>query len=160
LIGRVSNLYGPGQNLAKAQGLISVFAKAYLTAQPVSVYVSLDTLRDYLYVDDAARLVVTGMRRLAQPDVQPGDCVTKILASQRSDTIGSLIGACRTIFKRSPRVVLGASPFAKAQASDLRMQSVIWPELDQHPVTPLAVGLDSTVRDIQALLNSGRLTGR
>jgi UDP-glucose 4-epimerase len=157
LIGRVSNLYGPGQNLQKPQGLISVFAKAHLTGAPVSVYVSLDTLRDYLFVDDASRLVTDALNRLVLDDVLPGETVVKILASQRADTIGNLIGACRAIFKRRPLIILGASPFAKAQAPDLRLRSVIWPELDEHPVTPLAVGINNTVQEVQRLALSGRL---
>jgi UDP-glucose 4-epimerase len=158
LIGRVANLYGPGQNLAKPQGLISVFAKAYLTGQPVSVYVSLDTLRDYIFIDDAAALVVDCMRRLSAPDVVAGQTVIKIIATQRADTIGALIGACKTVFKRRPRIVLGASPYAKAQAHDLRLRSVVWTELDNRPFTPLPVGIDATVRDMQTLRsNSGSL---
>lgn len=157
LIGRVSNLYGPGQNLRKPQGLISVFAKAHLTGSPVSVYVSLDTLRDYLFVEDASRLVSDGLSRLVRPDVRFGETVVKILASQRADTIGNLIGACRAIFKRRPLIILGASPFAKAQAHDLRLRSLVWPELDEHPVTPLAVGINSTVQEIQRLAAAGRL---
>ena len=157
LIGRVSNLYGPGQNLKKPQGLISVFAKAHLTGAPVSVYVSLDTLRDYLFVDDASRLVADALNRLVCPDVHPGETVVKILASQRADTIGNLIGACRAIFKRRPLIILGASPYAKAQAHDLRLRSVVWPELDAHPVTPLAVGINNTVQEVQRLALSGQL---
>lgn len=157
LVGRVSNLYGPGQNLRKPQGLISVFAKAHLTGAPVSVYVSLDTLRDYLFVDDASRLVADGLNRLVCPDVHAGESVVKILASQRADTIGNLIGACRAIFKRRPLIILGASPFAKAQAHDLRLRSVVWPELDAHPVTPLAVGINNTVQEVQRLALSGQL---
>lgn len=160
LVGRVSNLYGPGQNLRKPQGLISVFAKAHLTGTPVSVYVSLDTLRDYLFVDDAGRLVADGLDRLRLPDVHPGETVVKILASQRADTIGNLIGACRAIFKRRPLIILGASPYAKAQAHDLRLKSVVWPELDAHPVTPLAVGINNTVQEVQRLALAGQLCAR
>jgi UDP-glucose 4-epimerase len=151
LIGRVANLYGPGQNLSKPQGLISVFARAHLTGQPVSVYVSLDTLRDYIFIDDAADLIADCLERLSRPDVQPGQTVTKIIATQRADTIGALIGACKTVFKRRPRIVLGASPYAKAQAADLRLKSVVWTELDHRPFTPLPVGIDATVRDMQTL---------
>lgn len=157
LIGRISNLYGPGQNLRKPQGLISVFAKAHLTGAPVSVYVSLDTLRDYLFVEDASRLVVDGLDRLVCPDILAGESVVKILASQRADTIGNLIGACRVIFKRRPLIILGASPFARGQAHDLRLKSVVWPELDAHPVTPLAVGINNTVQEVQRLALSGQL---
>lgn len=151
LVGRIANLYGPGQNTEKPQGLISVFAKAFLTGQPVTVYVSLDTLRDYIFIDDAADLIADCLDRLSHPDVALGETVTKIIASQRADTIGALIGACKTVFKRRPRVVLGASPYAKVQAHDLRLRSVVWTELDYRPITPLPVGIDATVRDMQNL---------
>jgi UDP-glucose 4-epimerase len=154
MIGRVANLYGPGQNLAKPQGLISVFAKAHLTGQPVSVYVSLDTLRDYIFISDAAALIADCLDRLAEPDILNGETIIKIIATQRADTIGALIGACRTVFKRRPRIVLGASPHAKAQAHDLRLRSVVWTELDNRPFTPLSVGIDATVRDMQTLRSS------
>jgi UDP-glucose 4-epimerase len=120
----------------------------------VTVYVSLDTLRDYIYIDDAATLVADCLDRLDGTDVSDGQTVIKILATQRADTIGALIGACRTVFKRRPRIVLGASPFAKAQAHDLRLRSVVWPELDDRQFTPLPVGIDATVREMRMLRNT------
>ena len=146
LIGRIANLYGPGQNLTKPQGLISHLCRSQLTGQPISVYVSLDTLRDYLYVDDAASLVVDGLDRLAV--VQPAGPVIKILASQQGVTIGALIAESRRLFKRAPRVVLGSSPFAKFQVRDLRLRSVVWPELDRRSLTPLGVGIKATAADL------------
>ena len=74
LIGRIANLYGPGQNLAKAQGLISQICRSHLTGQPLSIYVSLDTLRDYFFAPDCAGLIVEGLARLRQEQsaAQPG----------------------------------------------------------------------------------------
>ena len=53
IVGRLANLYGPGQNVAKPQGLISQLVLSTLLRRPTSIYVPLDTMRDYLYVDDA-----------------------------------------------------------------------------------------------------------
>ena len=64
MIGRIANLYGPGQNLGKAQGLISQICRSRLTGQPLSIYVSLDTLRDYLFAPDCAAMILAGMARL------------------------------------------------------------------------------------------------
>ena len=61
LVGRLANLYGPGQNLDKPQGLVSQLCLAQLTRQPLTVYVPLDTMRDYLFVDDAAAMAVAGL---------------------------------------------------------------------------------------------------
>ena len=61
LIGRIANLYGPGQNLTKAQGIISQVCRSYLTGRPAPIYVPLDTIRDYVFAPDCARLVVDGL---------------------------------------------------------------------------------------------------
>jgi UDP-glucose 4-epimerase len=158
LIGRIANLYGPGQNLAKAQGLISQICRSHLTGQPVSIYVSLDTLRDYFFAPDCAGMIVEGLARLRQDQsmTQPG-VVTKILASQRAITIGAVIGEMRRIFKRSPRVVLGASPVSAMQARDLSLRSRVWPELDRRLLTPLPVGISATAADLQRRLQAGWL---
>jgi len=158
LIGRIANLYGPGQNLAKAQGLISQICRSHLTGQPVSIYVSLDTLRDYFFAPDCAGIIVEGLARLRQDQsmTQPG-VVTKILASQRAITIGAVIGEMRRIFKRSPRVVLGASPVSAMQARDLSLRSRVWPELDRRLLTPLPVGISATAADLQRRLQAGWL---
>ena len=56
-IGRFSNLYGPGQDLTKPQGIISRLVRASLRGEPLLVFVPLDTVRDYLFAADAARRV-------------------------------------------------------------------------------------------------------
>jgi len=153
LVGRIANLYGPGQNLTKAQGLISQICRSHLTGQPVSIYVSLDTLRDYFFAPDCADLIVAGLERLRQ---EPRS-VTKILASQRAITIGAVIGEMRRIFKRSPRVVLGASPVSALQAQDLSLRSRVWPELDRRTLTPLPAGIAATAADLRRQLMAGHL---
>ena len=165
LIGRISNLYGPGQNLAKAQGLISQICRSHLTGQPVSIYVSLDTLRDYVFAPDCAALIVSGLERLRQeqsaadPGVKP-IVVTKILASQRAITIGAVIGEMRRIFKRSPCIVLGASAFSAMQARDLSLRSRVWPEIDRRTLTPFPVGVATTTADLLRRLQAGAVGGR
>jgi UDP-glucose 4-epimerase len=151
LIGRIANLYGPGQRLDKMQGIISHLARARLTPAPASVFVPLDTLRDYLYVDDAADLVLDALARL---DRERG-IVTKILASGEATSIAAILGHLRALSKARPRVVLGSSPAAQDQALDLRLRSVVWPELDAYRATPLAVGIDRTIHDIEQRLIAG-----
>jgi UDP-glucose 4-epimerase len=158
LIGRISNLYGPGQNLAKAQGLISQIARSHLTGQPLSIYVSLDTLRDYFFAPDCADLIVAGMARLVQEQsANSPSVVTKILASQRAITIGAVLGEMRRIFKRSPRIVLGASSVSAVQARDLSLRSRVWPDLDRRSLTPFPVGVATTVADLLRRLQVGAL---
>lgn len=155
VLGRISNLYGPGQNLAKPQGLISQLCLAHHQARPIGIYVSLDTLRDYIYVDDCADLVLDTAQRAGT--LAPGSApVAKILASQTSVTIAELIGTMRALHKRKPQAVLAASPLGARQARDLRFRSTVWTDLDQRTLTPLPVGIAATSEDIGRSL---RLSG-
>ena len=54
VLGRLANVYGPGQTLGKPQGLLSQLCLADATGRPLPVFVSMDTIRDYLYAGDAA----------------------------------------------------------------------------------------------------------
>jgi len=137
LIGRISNLYGPAQNPDKGQGLISTIARSVVTSQPVNLYVSLDTIRDYVYAEDCASVVVAGMDML---EGGRGRTVVKIIASQRGTTIAALLADVRRLTRRRVPVVLSGGG-APGQAPDLRVRSVVWPELDRYVRTPLGVGI-------------------
>jgi UDP-glucose 4-epimerase len=155
LIGRMSNLYGPGQDLAKPQGLITQLCRAQLQRAPLLIYVSLDTARDYLYVRDAARMVLAGMVRLAE---RPhGTVVVKIFASRVSTTLAAIVGEIRRVTKRRSPIVMGASPSAQFQVRDLRFRSVNWTDLDSFASTPLPAGIACTLESVAASIFASRL---
>ena len=156
----IANLYGPGQNLSKNQGLISHLCRANLTRQPLSVYVSMDTIRDYLYVDDCAGLVSDMLDRAERPAAaRPGD--------RPHHRQGAGLGArhhhrfahrvCRQVFKRAPHVVLGDSPNARFQVKDLRLRSTVWRDLDRRSLMPLPAGIASTAAGLRRATQSAGL---
>jgi UDP-glucose 4-epimerase len=158
LIGRIANIYGPGQNIAKAQGLISQVCRSYLVRQPQLIYVSLDTLRDYLFAPDCANLIVEGLSRLRDESATSHSMVvTKILATQRAVTVGAVLGEMRRIFKNMPRTMNGASLASSVQVRDLSLRSRIWPELDRHTLTPFPVGVAITAEHLRQQLQRGEL---
>lgn len=157
LIGRIANLYGPGQNIDKAQGLISQICRCHLLGTPLPVYVSLDTLRDYLYAPDCAGLIVDAMARLRERAGTDPALVTKILASQRAITVGAVIGEMRRLFKSPPRIVVAASAASSFQVRDLSLRSRIWPDLDRRTLTPFPVGVAITSADLLHRLQSAEL---
>ena len=53
---RVANAYGPGQNLSRPQGIIGVAWRNHLSGLPTVLYGASEIVRDYVYVDDVARL--------------------------------------------------------------------------------------------------------
>lgn len=152
MLGRISNLYGPGQNLSKAQGVISQLCRSHLQRTPLVMYVSLDTARDYLFCDDAASMVVGGLDTL--DDEPAGTVVVKILASQRPTTLASVLGELRRLTRRRPLVVLGQSPNARFQVRDLRFRSDVWLHLDRLASTPLPVGIAATLEGVAQQLRA------
>ncbi len=155
-IGRIANLYGPGQDLSKQQGLITRMCLSALTRTPVSVFVSLDTRRDFVFVNDGAALLVDCADRAHGAADR---FHLKIIGSGRSTTIASILGQFRKFGGAVPHVITGSSPAASLQALDLRLRSEVWQDLDARPVTPLADGIARTMRDLQQRwLQAGRLT--
>ena len=154
LIGRISNLYGPGQRIDKMQGLITHLALARYGTKPAFIFVPLGTVRDYIFVDDCAKLILASIQRLsAEASSQGGPIrVTKILGSGQAISISTLLGYYRGITKAAPRVVHGTAPATKFQSLDLSMKSVVWPDLDLFEKTPVAAGFSATMQDVLRLI--------
>lgn len=154
LVVRVANLYGPGQDITKPQGLITQLIRAHLLRRPLHVYVPLDTTRDYIYVNDAANKIIAAMDRSW---AQSGPPVTKIVASHQAITIGAVVGELGRILHRRLPMVLGASPMARHQSTDLRFKSVVWTDIDRQALTPFPAGVHATLLDVSARLREARL---
>jgi len=149
IVGRVSNLYGPGQNLDKLQGLVSRLVLASITQQPIDIFVSLGTIRDYLHVDDAARVIMS----LTGSNASTAVDTPLILASGRGTTIGQLIRLTKEVTKRKVPVALSTHPSSSAQAFDLRLQ----PSVRLPRTTPLPVGVKDVYIDLLARLQATTL---
>lgn len=148
VIGRVTNLYGPGQRLDKSQGLVSHLLLSRFGTTPATIFVPLDTVRDYFYVDDCAKLVLESLQELERSRVARGTVVTKIFGSGQGVSISSLLGYLRFITKAAPSVVIGRRASARFQAPDLRIRSIVWPQLDRREKTPISAGFHATMLDV------------
>lgn len=158
LVGRLSNLYGPGQQLDKPQGLISHMSRCLIFGVPVRIYVPLDTIRDYLFAEDAAMSIVAGMARLGLAALDGGQHVTKVYGSGNETTVAGLIGVFRQIAKRHLRVVSGLAAARSQQPARLQFRSMIWPDQPDLPRTELLDGVNRVHRHQLALFQAGRLS--
>ncbi|HXK17199.1 MAG TPA: NAD-dependent epimerase/dehydratase family protein [Polyangiaceae bacterium] len=154
LVARFSNLYGPEQRLEKPQGLISHLARSVILGVPVQIYVPLDTMRDYLFADDAARLLAAGLSHLARAE-EPVHAL-KIYASERDTSIARLLDIFRSIAKRRLRVVAGLHATTSQQPRQLCFRSEVWPEDRQLIQTNLIDGIGFVYRRQQQAFQAGR----
>jgi UDP-glucose 4-epimerase len=153
LVGRLSNLYGPGQDRTKPQGIVSHLTRSLLQGQPAHVFVPLDTIRDYLYAGDAAEAVVSAMERLGgQPQR-----LMKIFASEQATTVGELIGAFRRTAKRPLKIVTGVQAVARQHPPRLQFRSTVWRDAVPAARTGLVEGIDRVFRHELALFQAGSL---
>ncbi len=157
LVGRLSNLYGPGQALAKPQGLVSHLTRSLLHGRPAHVFVPLDTIRDYLFVEDAARAIVRGVERLDREAAGGPQHVLKVFASEQATTVGELLGAFRRTAKRPLKVVTGLRAVASQQPACLHFRSTVWSDEPPPAPTGLVEGIDRVFRHELALYQAGAL---
>jgi UDP-glucose 4-epimerase len=136
LIGRISTLYGPGQDLRKAQGIISHLSRCLLYRRPVSIYVPLDTRRDYLFVDDCADQIAASLARVIAERPQS---LIKIFASERLTSLAQILGVFFRISKH--RSLIAPRQAASRQATTLKFRSEVWCDLKGVRMTDLAAGI-------------------
>lgn len=153
VIGRVGNLYGPGQNLSKLQGLISRLALSVVKKEPISVFVPLSTLRDYTYVDDAARMSLAWLL-YAQTSQRPQP-TTAVIASGEPVSVGELIHVVEHVSHSRVPVTLGTHESARAQAADLRLVPTDVPGSKFTISTPLPVGVRNVYMDVLRRFQAG-----
>ncbi|QSB22732.1 NAD-dependent epimerase/dehydratase family protein [Curtobacterium sp. 24E2] len=149
VVGRISNLYGPGANLRKPQGLVSQLTLAHLEGRPSSIYVPMSTTRDYLYIDDAVDMVLRTLD-LVEQDAAVTPVVTKILASGQPATIADVIDAVEHTLGTRLEIREGADPSATFQGLDLRMRSDVLPQVGERAFVPFGQGVAATVDAIRA----------
>ena len=146
VIGRFSNLAGPGQNLAKQQGLVSQMCRAAVKRQALSVFVPMETLRDYLYVDDAAAMVRALVKNAVHE--QPAAPVLRNISSQRPVSVATVLRTVQLVAHRTVRVALGTSPSSKYQVRDLRLRTHFAHDFHDVAITPFPVTVKRIYEDM------------
>lgn len=152
--GRISNLYGPGQNMAKPQGLISHMSRSVVHNVPIHIYVPLDTLRDYLFVSEAADAIVRWSDRRLR---DPRRFVTKLCASEQDTTIATLISTFRRVARRHVKVVSALHPVQNRQPSVLQFRSLEWRDDALQSRMTLLGGVERVYRNQLMLHALGKL---
>lgn len=66
---RIGNAYGPRQPMKTPQGVIAVWMGNILRGDELLVYGNEETIRDYVYVEDIARLMLHSINNLSSSDV-------------------------------------------------------------------------------------------
>lgn len=152
LIGRISTLYGPGQDLRKPQGIISHLSRCLIHRRCVNIYVPLDTRRDYLFVEDCARQIAAGLGRLANERPR---LLLKLFARERPTSLAEIVGIFFRLTRQRSLIASRKAP--TAGSISLKFRSNIWSDLARLRETDLAVGIDLLHRHQMTLFQRGLL---
>lgn len=139
LVARISTLYGVGQASGKPQGLLSHMSRCLVRNKTIQIYVSLDTIRDYITADDAAADMIEIARSLATRAI-----VMRIVASERPATISEIVSIFKRISRRPLRIVTSDAPASSVYARRIQFRSVFPPSGSRRPVS-LAVGISQVL---------------
>lgn len=125
LVGRISNLFGPGQNLAKQQGLISQVSRCLIFNRPIHLYVPPDTVRDFVFASDCAEHIVDCVHRVLASglDDDADRFIMKIFASEQSCSLRNVIELLGDVAHRQPRVLGRPSAGSRQQPRVLAFRS-------------------------------------
>lgn len=152
-IGRLANVYGPGQDLTKLQGLVTQLCLSALLGRSATVFAPLSTLRDYIYVDDAAHIVVDDVIRMADGRGSPLE--HRVVCSGRSTSIAELITLVEDHTGRLlPLVHLLPG---ESYIVDLRLRAVREQSVERMLATPLESGVNLVWQDLVDRLATGQL---
>lgn len=139
---RVANPYGEGQNLAAKQGIIPIFLSHALNNEPVTVFGDGTMVRDYLYVGDACKLIVsTFSRPQLQHDIYN-------LGSGGGRTVNEVVAAIEQ--STGVKLVVDHSPQPPAFVQKVVLDMTRFTnEFNLSPTTSLEDGIKQTWDSIQ-----------
>jgi len=100
---RISNPYGPRQRANKKQGVIPIFLHAALEHEPLTQYGDGSMVRDFIYVEDAARMMAAVVGRNAQHRVYN-------IGSGLGHSVAEVIDVVRTVSGTAVEVVQLPTP--------------------------------------------------
>ena len=149
LVGRISNIYGARQDLAKNQGLIATICYSVLRRQPVNLFVPLETSRNYIYVEDAARRIVSHTRKMFESGSVEKFRI-KLIVAPDNLTIGSILNIARSVLRARPLVTVSTNKHGSSQPQSLVFKSVVDTSLDIDSTTGFSVGMKRVMADLQA----------
>lgn len=153
---RLSTVYGSGQDMHKSQGLITHLCLSSMLRRPANIFVSLATSRNYLFNQDAGRLIL-------EAGLQPDGCfesqefsVHRIVAPQ-SHSIAEIIKTVELVYKRKILTANRIDYRSNNYAPRFDISCSLDFPITRNGYTSLLVGVGEVKQDLMMQLQQGRL---
>lgn len=132
---RISNPYGDRQSLTSKQGVIPIFLQRIANKEPITVLGDGTMVRDYIYVQDVARMITASFKSAKMPVYN--------LGSGQGVSLNELIESIREVTKMEIKIIHSPKPLTYVQNVILdttRFEN----EFNIKPQIPLEEGLRMT----------------
>lgn len=136
IVYRLSNPYGPGQNIYGKQGVIPIFLNKILNNEELTIYGDGEMVRDYIYIDDAVKMI----GKTFQSDTQYH---TYNIGSGKGESVNQIIDILRETTGRSIKITHAQTPLSYVEKSVLNTERFI-DEFGISPETTLESGIKKT----------------
>lgn len=156
VICRLSTVYGSGQDMHKSQGLITHLCLSSMLRRHANIFVSLSTSRNYVFNQDAGRLIIeSGLQSDAQFVGQ--DVSVHRISAPQSHSIAEVVNAVEIVYKRKIMTAnrIDYRSVNYAPRFDISC-SVVNTEMD-NVYTPLLIGIHDVKQDLLMQLQAGKL---
>lgn len=141
LIARMSTLYGPGQAVSKQQGLVAHIARCIIRNRPINIFVPLDTIRDYIYVDDAASMLTCASDNFNRAERTK----TIIVASELPTTIAEIVATYKRLTRKNPRIFTSTTALSNVYNPQILFRSLNELNIKPFRRTSLPVGISQVI---------------
>jgi UDP-glucose 4-epimerase len=135
---RISNAYGPGQNVERNFGAISTFAARMTAGEPITIYGDGSVIRDYLYIDDLIEAVIAaGAHRGGPRAINVGSGV--------GHSLNDIVAILSRICARNVKIdyLAGRDLDIPISVLDVSLAEAV---LEWRPRTSFETGIESTVK--------------
>jgi UDP-glucose 4-epimerase len=151
VIGRIANLYGTRQNRLKKQGLITTLIQNSLTNSFVNIYVPLNTIRNYIYTDDAAKKIIWQISDTNNP------FRLVIICSDNNMSLSSVLRLTQDVTRKRLLYFQSCGERTTLQPLDLRLTTKHPDNVGSLSETSLVVGINNIRLHLLGNLRKGEL---
>ena len=155
IIGRISTIYGVGQNLSKQQGLITTASLSILRHRPLEIFVPLETSRNYIHVADAA-LIATNLVDSANHPAPSGP-LRKIICSPRSLSVAHVLRIVTEVFGRRPSISLSRTSSSGAYEREFVLESNVFKQVEPLAFRSPQIAIAEIRHDLLQRLAAGSI---
>jgi len=134
---RLSNPYGPRQVTKQSQGAIPLFLEKIMNGQEITIYGDGTMSRDYIYMEDAARMIVKSFEQGRQTLYNIG--------CGEQTSLNEILDELRDLFRKNIRVKYVEAPKTFLQRTDISIERYS-EEFGEPSLTPMGTGLAALIQ--------------